>query len=287
MRILCKYTMATVLCLVSPAFARYASAQGLKTAKEIMDFSDAKTAGYKTWSADYSQTANMLGGQMTVNGQMIHKQPGKMWVHLDMPTTERQGKMTMFLGGDGILWQVMDMGTQHQIIKIDVNKVTSNATAQTGVKIDPLAKMDPSKQWEVGKQIFDFSVTEPQKLDGQLMYVMEGSWKPEVLTNQQIAQAVATIGRSRVFIGQNDGFPHRFEQFDKSGTNLVTAMEFRNLKFNVDIADSTFVYLPPADAPVTDMTPMLEMQLQAGKTTRQAPRPSEPAPAARPTPGPQ
>jgi len=281
-----KSAMATTLCLLAPALVFHARAQQLKTAKEIMDFSDAKTAGYKTWSADYSQTASTPNGQMTVSGQMIHKQPGKMWVHLDMPVMGQQGQMTMFLGGDGILWQIMDVGLEHQIIKIDVNKVTSNAAAQTGLSVDPLAKMDPSKQWEVGRQIFNFTVTESQKLDSQPMYVMDGSWKLAALTNQQMAKAVALIGRSRVFIGQNDGFPHRFEQFDKSKTNLVAAMEFKNVKFNLDVPDSTFVYRPPADAQVMDMTPMLEMQLQPSKTVGQPP-PAAGPPAARPAPVPK
>lgn len=287
MTALWKHIAATTLYLVLPGFAFHAGAQAPKTAKEIMDFSAAKTAGYRTWSADYSQTANMAGGQMNVNGQMIHKQSGKMWVQMDIPVMGQRGKMTMFLGDDGILWQVMDVGLQHQIAKIDVNRVTSNATAQTGVSVDPLARMDPSKEWETGKQIFDFTVTESQKLDGQPMYVMEGSWKPAVLTNQQMAKAVAMIGRSRVFIGQNDGFPHRFERFDKSKTNLVTAMEFKNVKFNVDVADSTFVYRPPADAQVMDMTPMLELQQQAGRSAGPTPRAAEPPPAAPPAPAPQ
>jgi len=286
----------TSLCLVIPGFAFCANAQGLKTAKEIMDFSAAKTGNYKSWSADYLQSANMAGNQMTMSGQMIHKQPGKMWMQMEMPVMGQPSKVTMFLGDDGILWQTMDMGEQHQIIKIDVAKVTSSATAQTGVNVDPLAKMDPSKQWEIGKQIFDYTVAEPQVLDGQPMYIMEGSWKPTMLTNQQMAQAVAMIGRSRVFIGQSDGFPHRFEQFDQSKTNLVTAMEFRNVKFNVEVADSTFVYRPPTNAPVMDMTSMLQMQ--ANQEAEPAPpasppstappvAPTKPPPVAPPAPGPK
>ena len=286
MKTLCNHVAATTLCLILPVFAVHARAQGLKTANEVMDFSTAKTAGCKSWSADYFQTVSAAGNQVTVNGQMIHKQPGKMWMAADIPMMGQQGKMTMFLGEDGVLWQVMDMGSQHQIIKIDINRVTSNTTAQTGISVDPLAKMDPSKQWETGKQIFDFTLTEPQKLDGQSMYVMEGTWKPAALTNRQMAAAVATIGRSRVFIGQTDGFPHRFEQYDKSKTNLVAAMEFKNVKFNVDVPDATFAYRPPADAQVMDMTPKLEMQLQ-GSSHAEPPRSAEPPPAAAPAPGPK
>jgi outer membrane lipoprotein-sorting protein len=270
-------------CLFIIAFATAANAQGLKTAQGIIDFSTAKSSDYKTWSADYTQTMSMMGSQMNISGRMIQKQPRKMWMQMDMPMMGEQGKMTMVLGTNGILWQVMDMGPQHQIMKIDMNKIASNTAGQAGSQIDPLAQMDPSKQWAASRDMFDFTVAKPQPIDGQPMYVMHGRWKPAALTNQQTAMAAAMIGSSRVFIGQKDGFLHRMEQFDKSGTNLVMAMEFKNLKFNDEVPDSTFAYQPPANAQVTDMTPMVEMQMR-GKTTAQTPPPSasKPAPASPP-----
>ena len=284
MKIHRNYATAPALCFIFSVLAIHASAQGLKTATAVMDFSTTKTAGYKSWSADYAQTVGVGGNQVTVNGQIIHKQPGKMWLAVDLPAMGQQGKMTMVMGDDGVLWQVMDLGAQHQITKIDVNRVTSNTIARTGITVDPLAKMDPSKQWETGKQMFDYVLVEPQPVGEQPMYVMEGSWKAAALTNVQLAAAVSAIGRSRVFIGQSDGFPHRFEQYDKSKTNLVTAMEFKNVKFNVDVPDSTFVYRPPPSAQVMDMTPVIEMQLGANTQAEPA-RPAEPRPAPSPAPG--
>jgi outer membrane lipoprotein-sorting protein len=35
------------------------------------------------------------------------------------------------------------------------------------------------------------------------------------------------------------------------------AMEFKNLKFNQAVPDSTFVYQPPANSQVIDLTPMM------------------------------
>jgi outer membrane lipoprotein-sorting protein len=269
---------AACLCLF--AFASVTHAQELKTAQEIMDFSTTKSADYKTWSADYTQTMSMMGSQMNVSGRMIQKQPRKMWMQMDMPMMGEQGKMTMVMGTDGILWQVMDMGPQHQIMKIDMNKIASNSTGQAGAQIDPIEQMDPSKQWAASRQMFDFTVAKPQQIDGQPMYVMQGHWKQAALTNQQTAMAAAMIGSSRVFIGQKDGFLHRMEQFDKSGTNLVMAMEFKNLKFNDKVPDSTFVYQPPANAQVTDMTPMVEMQMRARTSAQTTPPPTaKPSPA--------
>ena len=270
-------------CLLLLAFATVAGAQGPKTAQEIMDFSTAKSSGYKTWSADYSQRMNMLGGQMSVDGQMIQKLPHKLWMRANVPMMGQQSKMTMVMGDDGILWEVMDIGPQRQIIKMDMSKVMSNAASQAGIKVNPLEQMDPSKQWENSKQLFDFTVGKPQELDSQPMFVMDGVWKQAALTNQQMAMLVGMVGKSRVFIGQHDGFLHRMEQFDKSKTNLVMAMEFKNLKFNEDVPDSTFVYAPPADAQVMDMTPMLEMQMRSQSKTPTSPPASAP-PSTPPTP---
>ena len=263
-----KSTRIFAVSLIVIGFAAAASGQGSKTAQEIMDFSAAKSSDYKTWSADYTQTMNMMGTQMNMSGKMIQKQPRKIWLQMDMPMMGQQSKMTMVMGADGILWQAMDMGPQRQIMKIDMNKIASNSTGQAGSPVDPLGQMDPSKQWAASQKMFDYTVAKQQQVDGQAMYVMEGRWKKAALTNQQTVIAAAMIGSSKVFIGQKDGFLHRMEQFDKSGTNLLMAMEFKNLKFNAEVADSTFDYQPPPDAPVMDMTPMVEMQMRAKPATQ-------------------
>jgi len=124
-----------------------ARAQELKTAPEIIEFSSVKMAAYKTWSADYSQSLNLPGGEMTVTGRMTQKPPRKMWMQLDMPVMGQVGKMTMILGEDGILWQIMQVGPRPQIMKADMNKVASDTASVTGTNFNPLDQMDPSKQW--------------------------------------------------------------------------------------------------------------------------------------------
>ncbi len=261
-----------------------ASAQELKTAEQIMGFSSAKMATYKTWSADYTQSMSMLGAPMVINGQLLQKLPRKMWMQLEMPMMGQKGKMTMILGDDGIMWQVMETGPQPQIMKLDVSKVMSNTMNLAGAKFNPLDQMDPSKHWETTKEMYDYRKVDAGEVDGQRVYVMEGLLKPGAVTNQQMLAEAARVGKVRVSIGQGDGFIHRLAQYDKSLTNIVMSMEFKNLKFNVDIPDSTFVYRPPADAQVTDMTPMVEMQMRARQGASapagpgSAPPPPPPAP---------
>lgn len=245
--------LATGLFVIT--FATFAGAQGLKTSQEIMDFAASKMTAYHTWSADYSQNVNMLGKPVVINGQVVQKPPHRVWMQLAMPIMGQTSQMTMIMGQDGIMWQVVQIGAQQQIMKMDVNKVGGDAMTQAGVKGNPLDQFDPGKQLETTREVCDFSLVTGKEIEGQPMYVLDGVWKQGALTNQQMAAVAAMVGKTRVFIGQADGFVHRLEQYDKSQTNVVVAMEFKNLKFNQSVPDAKFVYQPPADAHVIDITP--------------------------------
>jgi hypothetical protein len=187
----------------------------------------------------------------------------------------------MILGDDNIMWQVMDMGPQTKIMKVDVAKVISDTVNLTGAKFNPLDQMDPSKHWEATKEMYDYQKVDAREGDGQGVYVMEGLLKPGAVTNQQLAAEAAWVGKVRASIGHGDGFIRRLAQYDKSQTNIIMSMEFKNVKFNVEIPDSTFVYQAPTNAVVTDMTPMIEMQMRAreGASAPAAPNSAPPPPA--------
>jgi outer membrane lipoprotein-sorting protein len=255
-----------------------ASAEELKTTPEVLEFSSAKMASYKTWSADYLQSLNMPGGEMAVSGRMLQKPPHRMWMQLTMPMMGQQGKMTMVLGEDGVLWQIMEIANRPQIMKADMNKVKSDTASLTGGKFDPLDQMDPSRQWETSRKMYDFKLVTARERDGPGVYVLEGLSKPSSATNQLMAAQAAGLGKMRVSLGKDDGFIHRMEMYDKSLTNVVTTMEFKNLKFNTDIPDATFVYEPATNAAVRDITAMFEMQVRA-RQGNSAPAAPEPGPS--------
>lgn len=257
--------------------ATMAFAQGLKTTQQIIDFAESKSAAYKSWTADYAQSMSMFGTHMEINGSVVQKPPHRVWMQLDMPIMGQHSQMTMVMGQDGVMWQVMKMGTQQQIMKMDMNKLGSNTLAQAGMQGNPLDQFDPAKQLETTKGLCDFTVGPASDIDGQPMYVLEGALKEAALTNQQLAAMAAMVGKTRVFIGEKDGFVHRLEQYDKSQTNLVMAMEFKNLKFNEDVPDSKFVYQPPPDAQVVDITQMMQQRSQAPRGEASAPASPTPA----------
>jgi outer membrane lipoprotein-sorting protein len=279
-------TLATSLFVI--ASGAVVSAEGLETPEEIMDSATAKMSAYKTWSADYSQDVNMLGRPVSMSGQVVQKPPHRVWMQLTMPLMGQQTQMTMVMGQDGIMWQIVQIGSQRQIMKMDVSKIGGEAMAAAGVKGNPLDQFDPRKQLETTREMFEFHLVDGRQLDGQPMYVLDGTWKPAALTNEQMAAAAAVVGKTRIFIGRTDGFVHRLEQYDKSTTNQVVAMEFKNLKFNQDVPDAMFVYHPPADAQVMDLTSTggVRMKLQPRSESRAAPESApEPQSPTRPAPG--
>ncbi len=274
-----KTAITRAACIFVAASAVVASAQGPKTADQIIGFAESQTGAYKSWSADYTQSMSMFGTHMDVNGTVVQKPPHRVWMQLDMPIMGQHSQMTMVMGQDGVMWQIMKMGPQQQIMKMDMNKLGSNALAQAGIQGNPLDQFDPAKQLETTRGMCDFSVGAAKELDGQPMYVLEGALKQAALTNQQMATMAAMVGKTRVFIGQTDGFVHRLEQYDKSLTNMVMAMEFKNLKFNQDVADSKFVYQPPPGAQVMDLTQMMSQRAQPQGGEVPAPGSPPPSPA--------
>jgi outer membrane lipoprotein-sorting protein len=275
---------ATIAGLFIVTSATVVRAEGLKTSQEVMDIAASKMTAYRTWSADYSQDVNMLGKPVVINGQVVQKPPHRVWMQLAMPIMGQMSEMTMVMGQDGIMWQVVQIGSQQQIMKMDVNKIGGDVMAQAGVKGNPLDQFDPGKQLEMIREVCDFSLVAGRELEGQPMYVLDGVWKQGALTNQQMAAVAAMVGKTRVFIGQADGFVHRLEQFDKSQTNIAVAMEFKNLKFNQDVPDTKFVYQPPADAHVIDITPSGGVRMSAQPRPDDSPSPKTAPPPQVPTP---
>jgi outer membrane lipoprotein-sorting protein len=260
---------ATVLAVIGLVAANLCGGEP-KTADEILVFSATKQAGYKTWSADMTQTVkNVLGAEMTITGRMIYKQPHLMRMEMEMPMMGQPGKMLMIIGADKIAWQQMDVAGQTSATKIDMSKVAGRAGAR------PLDAMEPQKFLQSQKEMFEFSLVGKDNLHGQSMYVLEGTWKSSALTNQQLAALAAVVGKSGMYIGQQDGFLHRVEQFDTANSTRIMSLEFTNLKFNQDVPDETFVYQPPAGVPVVDMTQSV------GQTMGTAPEPppATPVPA--------
>jgi outer membrane lipoprotein-sorting protein len=234
-----------------------------ETADEVIQFCITKSAELETWSGKMSQKMSVFGGEMQATGQMTFKRPSLMQMQLSMPIMGNQSVMNMktVIGPDKIMWQEMDLGGKKQVIKMNIEAASANAS-KMGMKVDALQNLDPTKQWEQNKRHTDYSLAGAVEINGIRTYILEGKWKKEALLNQQTAPMTAIMGKSRIYIGQTDGFMYRMEQFDSSNTNVVITLEFTDLKFNEPIPDTTFQYSPPPNVNITDMTQAMENQLR-------------------------
>jgi outer membrane lipoprotein-sorting protein len=267
---------ATVVITLGLAATSRVQAEDLKTPQEIMEFVAKKAQGYNSVTAEMKQSINMMGSKMVMNSIVAHKKPTLMRMEMSMPMMGEGARMLMVMGADSIMWQEISMGGQRQIMKIDMNR----AKGPDGKVTDAAQKMNPAEQWKETAKVMDFVVLPSEEIDGQAMYVLEGTWNNQAQKIPQYKGMVTMMGKSRMYFGTKDGYMRRMLMYSKDGKTVAMSTEMSNIKFNVEIPDDKFVYVPAEGVNVTDMTGMAGMMQPGG-----APAP-EPAPEPVPVPVP-
>lgn len=234
----------------------------LTDADAVLNFAMAKNAGYESYTAAFAQHMNMPTMKMQLTGTLAFKRPAQ--IRMEMKGEPQN--MVMVIGPDKIMWQEVVIGSLTNVMKMDLQNVPTNHPAAAMMK-ESFAKMDPKEQLAKAKDRYAFTLLPATELDGQRMYVLAGELRGDAKLAPQEAAILANMGNHKIFIGQQDGFLHRMEQFDKAGSNTVMAMEFTNIKLNAPLADNVFVYQPAPAANVIDMTQMiLKMMSRPPKT---------------------
>jgi outer membrane lipoprotein-sorting protein len=244
-----------------------------KTVKEIMEFVAAKAQTHKTMTADMKQSVNVLATQMVMTSTVMHKKPNLARIEMSIPMMGEGGKMLMVMGADGIMWQVVSMAGQRQVMKID----TTQAKGPDGQKLDLKDKMDPSQQWKETSNFMDFTVLPNEEIDGQPVYVLDGTWNAEADKVPQFKAMKGMVTKSRMYIGTKDGHMRKMVMYGQDGTTVVMSTEFANIKFDVEIPDETFVFKPDEGVTVMDMTGMAGMMAPGGPVAppKQVPDPQK------------
>ncbi len=130
-----------------------------------------------------------------------------------------------------------------------------------GMNNNPAEQMDPRKQMEAMQQNFDLAIIEGQEVAGQKMHVLEGAVKNDS-TDPSAMQMSKMFGKMRMYIGEADGFLHKIEMFAKDNATVAMTQEFKNIQFNVDLADDLFQFTPPEGVQVIDMSKMMQQMKQ-------------------------
>ena len=221
----------------------------LTNADAVLDFAVAKNTSYESYTATFTQSITTPAMQMT--GTLAFKRPSQMRM-------EMTGALPMLIvfGSDHIFWQEMVKGGVTNVMKMDLENVPANNPAVTMLK-ESLTRIDPQAQLVKAKERCTFTLLPSSELQGQRMYVLVGETRADAKLSPQEAAMAAKFGKHKLLIGQQDGFVHRFEIFDKAGSNVFSTLDITNLKFNTSLADELFVYKPAPGVNVIDMSQAL------------------------------
>ena len=226
----------------------------LTDADAVMSFAAAKNASYESYTAAFAQNMNMRAMKMQLTGTIAFKRPAQMRMEMNGAPQH----MVMVIGPDQIMWQEVVIGSLTNVMKMDLQNVPTNLPAAAMMK-DSFTRMDPKDQLVKAKDRYAFTLLPATELHGQRMYVLAGELRADAKLAPQEAAVLAGMGKQKLLVGQEDGFLHRVEQFDKTGSNTLIAMDFTDLKLNTPLADELFIYKPAPGANVIDM---LQMFLQ-------------------------
>jgi outer membrane lipoprotein-sorting protein len=247
----------------------------LTNTEQIIAFSSAKSVGYKSFSADFSQSINMMGMAMNFTGHMIYKEPQLLRMEADLPMMGQSQKIVCVSDSNRIVWTEMSMGSTKRVMKMDGNRLAANASQPAS----PLKNVDPRQQWQTMRERYNLTFAGVEELKGQPLYVLEGVPKLDAKWSSEEQAVAQFIGKSRVYIGQHDGFLHKLHQFDKSGTNIFMSLELDHVKFNEDFPASTFVYTPSEGVQVIDITSIAEQMQQGNSAQPESPHSDSGKPA--------
>ena len=222
----------------------------MTNAEAVLSFALAKQPNYNSFSATLAENINIPGRQMQLTGTIACKHPGRMRMEVTSPGQHS----LMVVGSDRILWQEITGGGQVRVLKLDWQNVPTNFPAAAKLK-ESFSRLDPQAQLAKAREKYTFKLLPATQWDGQWMYVLLGELRPEVQLDRQ--QGPVSVHTGKFFIGQQDGFVYRIEEFADLSNDAVLSVKFSNLKLNPSLADDLFVYRPVLDANVIDMAQVL------------------------------
>lgn len=228
-----------------------AHAGELTNAAAVIEFAAQRGLSNESFTADFTQSVQQPGNRSQSTGVFQFKKPMQTRLALNHVVMGRTQLVHAVMGNDRVVWQELDGG--NNVLKMDLNTIPTGHPAAALLQ-NPFETIDPQRFVARLQSDYAETLTGTVTLHGQPMYVLEG-------TPRAAATRVRGQGKHRVAIGQRDGFLHRVEQFDTTGTNVVMTLEFTTLQLNAELPDQLFQYRPIANANIIDMTAVLLHQM--------------------------
>jgi outer membrane lipoprotein-sorting protein len=260
---ICCLVAVTLLLWTAPPAAR---AAGFTNADEVLNFAADKYTSYQSYSTHFTQMVNAFGPPIKADGDIWFKRPALLRIQVAAPVLGQSKQMTAVMGADDVEWQEMVVGNQTNVLKVDFRQIPTNNPLSALIH-NPLDGIDPKHQLDEARRRYDLELLPLGEWQGQPMYVLEGALKTNVHLNAKEASFMRQMGKQKVYIGREDGMIHHLDQYARSGTNVVVAMDFTNIKLNPTLADSLFTYQPPANVTVVEAARQLEQMISHSQST--------------------
>lgn len=245
--ILQKKALLAVLMLAALVPAMAVQSQPTEATRAAVEQVNQAAEAYQAFEADMSSEIFMINPPMGFTGHMTVLKPDRMRIKTSAPPP--QGNMEIVSDGK-TTWTYMPLMNLVQKIDMEVIKGLPGMTTpgqQIKDPSKPLEQLDPATVQLIGEET----------MDNQLCYIFEGMIPADA---QKIAGEYAPE-KMKIWVAKDDGISRKIESFQKNGTTSMT-ITFSNVKVLNNLTDADFVFTPPANAEVVDMTQVMQSLMQ-------------------------
>ena len=236
-----------------------AAPQVLPAADAVLKFHDAQLAGVKSWQANFIKNISQ-GPLIIVQSGTVRfvrqsaagaKAPAVEKGRADfiMQVKSRDLNYTIVSGPDNIAWQIVSQGSLRGIYKLDMNRPIAGS-GEDPRNLNPINEVSPLALLQKFRPYLDFTTDGVQELGGRKLLRLVGKPKASTPAGQLPFSAL------HVWIGADDGFPHRAMIADLRG-NPMQAIDLSALRLNLPLDDALFVFTPPPNANIQDLNARL------------------------------
>ena len=202
---------------------------------------EAKAGTVSSLQADMSMAMDMMGKNMVSNGTVYFKKPRMSLVETETDMGTMKMKQIMVSDGETV-WTYQP--SMKMAVRIDLKRVIAAAGDESA---GDRTGGDVTKPFN-GFERETISFIRNDKLDEKDVYVFQG-----VPGKKNMEKMPVRVTKIETWVGADDGLVRKAILFGEDGKEIMS-QTYSNIRINVEIDNSLFVFTPPEGAQVMDMT---------------------------------
>lgn len=241
---------------------------GLSAPQVLRDVRD-KLESYQSVQADVVETVAVGSRKFTAQGRYLRGSNNRLKLDFAVKLGDGDGgSLTQVCNGQ-LLWTRWQVGKQSQITRRDIREIqravqetrnVPNAELLSDLGLGGIRALLAALETSM-----DFDAVRAIEIDGRKFYVLQGSWKKELMSQLGIAnpEADQTLPPhipdvARVYVEVETLFPRRIMYLkrhpEKDLVRPMVTLDFTGIQLNAAIDDAEFEYEPPDDVQQIDDT---------------------------------